>query len=105
MYGPAETLTELSGVQDFDAGDLLATGTPAGCALSVPSPAKQRLAALAAREDEVEAFLKVQAKRTQYLKPGDMVEARIRSRGRRIDLGVQRNRIVAERCMSCRDPG
>ena len=44
VYGPAETLTELSRVQDFDAGDLLSTGTPAGCALSVPSPAKQRVA-------------------------------------------------------------
>ena len=38
VYGPAETLSELSGVQDFAAGDLIATGTPAGCALSIPRP-------------------------------------------------------------------
>ena len=38
VFGPAETLTELSGVQDLHVGDLLSTGTPAGCALSVPSP-------------------------------------------------------------------
>ncbi|OUL93036.1 fumarylacetoacetate hydrolase family protein, partial [Paraburkholderia hospita] len=42
VYGPAETLTELSGVQDLRVGDLLATGTPSGCALSVPSPERQR---------------------------------------------------------------
>ena len=46
VYGPAETLTELSGVHDLHAGDLLATGTPAGCALSVPTPARQRLVGL-----------------------------------------------------------
>ncbi len=36
VFGPAETLTELSSVQDLYVGDLLSTGTPAGCALSVP---------------------------------------------------------------------
>ncbi len=96
VYGPAETLTELSKVQDFAAGDLLSTGTPAGCALSVPSPMKQKLGALIPEKKKWEIFLEVQARRTQYLKPGDVVEARIRSADGRLDLGVQRNRIVAE---------
>lgn len=96
VYGPAETLTELSGVQDFEPGDLLATGTPAGCALSVPSPAKQKLAVLLPEKKKWEIFFNVQAKRSQYLKPGDEVEARIRSVDGSVDLGVQRNRIVAE---------
>ncbi len=96
VYGPAETLTELSGVHDFEPGDLLATGTPAGCALSIPSPAKQRLAALLPEKKKWQIFLKVQAGRTQYLKPGQVVEASIRSADGRVDLGVQRNRIVAE---------
>lgn len=96
VYGPAETLTELSRVQDFDAGDLLATGTPAGCALAVPSPAKQRIGALLPEKTKWDVFLKSQSKRTQYLEPGDVVEARIRSADGRIDLGVQRNRVVAE---------
>ncbi|MEY4579565.1 MAG: hypothetical protein RL701_4268 [Pseudomonadota bacterium] len=43
-----------------------------------------------------EIFFKEQAARTQYLKPGDLVEATIRSADSRMDLGVQRNRIVAE---------
>ncbi|WP_420210636.1 fumarylacetoacetate hydrolase family protein [Burkholderia aenigmatica] len=96
VYGPAETLTELSRVHDFEAGDLLATGTPAGCALSVPSPAKQRIAALLPEKKKWEFFLKVQSARPQYLKAGDLVEASIRSTDGRVDLGMQRNRIVAE---------
>jgi 2,4-didehydro-3-deoxy-L-rhamnonate hydrolase len=96
VFGPAETLTELSGVHDFDAGDLLATGTPAGCALSVPSPSKQRIAALLPERVKWRMFLKVQSRRPQYLKPGDLVEARILSADARMDLGVQQNRIIAE---------
>ena len=96
VHGPAETLTELSRVQDFDAGDLLATGTPAGCALTVPSPAKQRVGALLPEAVRWRLFMQLQAKRTEYLKPGDLVEARIRSEDGQLDLGVQRNRIVCE---------
>jgi 2,4-diketo-3-deoxy-L-fuconate hydrolase len=96
VFSPAETLTELSRVQDFAAGDLLSTGTPAGCALSVPSPTKQKLGALIPEKKKWEIFLAVQARRTQYLKPGDVVEARIWSADGGVDLGVQRNRIVAE---------
>lgn len=96
VYGPAETLTELSGVHDFEPGDLLATGTPAGCALSIPSPAKQKIGAMLPEKKKWEIFFKVQSKRPQYLKPGQVVEASIRSADGRVDLGAQRNRIVAE---------
>lgn len=95
VFKPAETLTELSGVHDFDPGDLLSTGTPAGCALSIPSPALQRVAALLPERKKWELFFKRQRQRHQYLQPGDQMEARIRSRDGIIDLGVQRNRIVA----------
>jgi 2,4-didehydro-3-deoxy-L-rhamnonate hydrolase len=43
------------------------------------------------------AFLKMQSKRSQYLKAGDVVEARIASASDGIDLGVQRNVVVEER--------
>ena len=33
---PAATLTELASVHDLNAGDLIATGTPAGCAARAP---------------------------------------------------------------------
>ena len=96
VHGPVATLNELAGVQDLAAGDLIATGTPAGCALSIPSPAKMRIAALLPEAKKWAMFLKVQSARTQYLKVGDQVEASIRSQDGVIDLGVQHNRIVAE---------
>jgi len=96
VYGPAETLSELSGVHDLHAGDLLATGTPAGCALSIPSPAKQKLSVLVPERTKWRIFMATQAKRGAYLQPGDFVEARIRSADGRVDLGVQHNRVVAE---------
>jgi 2,4-didehydro-3-deoxy-L-rhamnonate hydrolase len=96
VFGPAETLTELSGVQDFAPGDLIATGTPAGCALSIPSPLALRIVTFLGDKFRWRMFAKVQAKRTQYLKGGDVVEARIRTEDCAIDLGVQRNRIVED---------
>ncbi|MFD1555090.1 fumarylacetoacetate hydrolase family protein [Paraburkholderia silviterrae] len=94
VYGPAETLTELSGVQDLRAGDLLATGTPSGCALSIPSPEKQRAAAQLPEAEKWRLFLKMQEERSQYLRVGDVVEAHIVSHDRSINLGVQHNVVV-----------
>jgi 2-keto-4-pentenoate hydratase/2-oxohepta-3-ene-1,7-dioic acid hydratase in catechol pathway len=94
VHKPAETLTELSAVHDLNAGDLLSTGTPAGCALSVPSPMKQRIAALLPEKLKWKMFMNIQARRSQYLKPGDIVESRIATADGSIDLGVQRNRVV-----------
>lgn len=91
VFGPAETLNELFSLQDFEPGDLIATGTPAGCALSIPSPGKQKVAAMLPEKKKWELFLKAQEARTQYLKPGQVVEAEIRSLDGAIDLGVQRN--------------
>jgi 2-keto-4-pentenoate hydratase/2-oxohepta-3-ene-1,7-dioic acid hydratase in catechol pathway len=96
VYGPAETLTELSGIHDLRTGDLLATGTPAGCALIIPSPEKQRAAAQLPEAEKWRLFLKMQADRPQYLRAGDVVEASIASRDGSIDLGVQRNVVVDE---------
>ncbi|MGB0922340.1 MAG: fumarylacetoacetate hydrolase family protein [Alphaproteobacteria bacterium] len=95
VFKPAETLTELSGVQDFAVGDLIATGTPAGCALSAPSAGIQKIAGLLPESKKWEMFLKMQAKRTQYLQPGDVMETTIKSADGTIDLGLQRNTIVA----------
>ncbi|SOE63250.1 2-keto-4-pentenoate hydratase/2-oxohepta-3-ene-1,7-dioic acid hydratase (catechol pathway) [Burkholderia sp. D7] len=95
VYGPAETLTELSRVHDLRTGDLLATGTPSGCALSIPSPEKQRAAAQLPDAEKWRLFLKMQEERPQYLRVGDVVEAHIASYDRSINLGVQHN-VVAE---------
>ncbi len=68
VNGPADTLTELSGIHDLAPGDLIATGTPSGCALAVPSPMKQRIAAILPEAMKWRLFLKVQERRNQYLK-------------------------------------
>lgn len=94
VFGPEETLTEWSGVHDLYTGDLIATGTPAGCALAIPSPTKQRVGALLPEALKWKAFMKVQSQRTQYLKHGDVVETTIRSACGTIDLGQQRNNVV-----------
>src|ERR1700740_541528 len=96
VYGPAETLTELSAVHDLHAGDLLATGTPSGCALSIPSPEKQRAAAQLPEAEKWRLFLKMQAERPQYLRVGDIVEAHIASHDHSIDLGVQHNVVMEQ---------
>lgn len=96
VFGPAETLTELSAVQNLYVGDLIATGTPAGCALSVPSPGRMRLAALLPERAKWRMFMNIQSGRRRYLKPGDLVESRIATADGQIDLGLQRNRVVVE---------
>ncbi|MEM6485541.1 MAG: fumarylacetoacetate hydrolase family protein [Pseudomonadota bacterium] len=96
VFGPVETLNELSRVQDLEAGDLIATGTPAGCALAIPSPRKQKVAALLPEAKKWELFFKTQKKRTQYLRPGQLVTSHVRSLDGVIDLGTQCNRVTKE---------
>src|SRR5690606_20375061 len=71
---PHQTLTELSGSQDLNAGDLIATGTPAGCAATAPGKA----AMFVARHFLSEAtkwrfFIKGGAKNPLYLQPNDLM--------------------------------
>ena len=95
VYGPAETLNELSRVQDLFAGDLLSTGTPAGCALAVPPPWKQKFGTLLSEESKWRIFTEGQRKRSQYLRHGDVVTAAIRAPNGELDLGQQTNRVVS----------
>lgn len=73
VFRPVETLTEHSGVQDFAPGDLIATGTPAGCALSIPSALVLRIVTFMGEKFRWRMLGKVQAKRSQSLKSGDIV--------------------------------
>lgn len=94
VFQPAETLTELSGVQNFAPGDLLATGTPAGCALAAPPPRIQRLMGLIPEKTKWRLFVKAQSKRSQYLQPGQTVTTSIRSECGTINLGTQSNLVT-----------
>lgn len=96
VYKPAETITELSTFSDVAPGDILLTGTPSGCALRVPPPLVRKISALLMSEAKVwQTFRKMQAKRPQYLKPGDVMTATIASADRVIDLGEQRVTVTA----------
>jgi len=95
VYKPAETITEMSNFSDVSPGDVLLTGTPSGCALRIPPPLVRKLMQLVLSDREFWAtFRKVQGRRPQYLKPGDLMMATIASADRVIDLGEQRVRVA-----------
>ncbi|OUS26885.1 fumarylacetoacetate hydrolase [Gammaproteobacteria bacterium 45_16_T64] len=94
VFKPDETLTELSQVSDMRVGDLVLTGTPAGCALRIPSPLVTKIGALLPEKTKWKMFKKTQGRRSQYLNAGDVVRATIRSLDGVVDLGTQENRVV-----------
>jgi len=92
VYKPAETISELSTFSDVSPGDVLLTGTPAGCALRAPARLVRSLMQLVLPEPTLwSTFTRLQAKRAEYLQPGDVVTATIASADRVIDLGEQRH--------------
>ncbi|GAA4691742.1 fumarylacetoacetate hydrolase family protein [Phytohabitans rumicis] len=93
VFGPAATLSELSGLERLDAGDLLLTGTPGGVALQPPGALVQRVAGLLPEAKRWELFVKGQARSDAYLKPGDRVVAAIRTDDGALDLGAQHNTV------------
>ena len=88
-FGPAQTLTEFSQLEDFSVGDLLLTGTPGGVALQPPPALGQRVAGLLPDARRWELFVKGQTRSSAYLQPGDRVEASIRTDDGALDLGTQ----------------
>ncbi|WP_422743373.1 fumarylacetoacetate hydrolase family protein [Mycobacterium sp. WMMD1722] len=95
LYRPAETLTELSEFCNWTSGDVLMTGTPHGIVAGSPPPVIRRLATALLPEDKLwAAFVKLN-QRKPYLQPGDVVTASIRNAAGSLDLGTQRNTIVA----------
>jgi 2-keto-4-pentenoate hydratase/2-oxohepta-3-ene-1,7-dioic acid hydratase in catechol pathway len=96
IFKPHQTLTELSGLHDLGPGDLIATGTPAGCAARAPGKlALWLMKHVMSEQLKWKLFIKKGMANPAYLQPGDLIEASIRTADGRIDLGEQRNRIVA----------
>jgi 2-keto-4-pentenoate hydratase/2-oxohepta-3-ene-1,7-dioic acid hydratase in catechol pathway len=90
IHWPAATLTELASVHDLHCGDLIATGTPAGCAVRAPG----KLVMLIIRHFLSEAtkwqmFVRKGRKNPAFLRPGDRINASIRTDDGAIDLGEQ----------------
>jgi 2-keto-4-pentenoate hydratase/2-oxohepta-3-ene-1,7-dioic acid hydratase in catechol pathway len=96
LFKPHQTLTELSGLHDLGPGDLIATGTPAGCAARAPGKlALWMMKHVLSEQTKWKLFIKKGLANPAYLQPGDLIEAAIRTDDGKIDLGEQRNRIVA----------
>ncbi|MEM7016395.1 MAG: fumarylacetoacetate hydrolase family protein, partial [Pseudomonadota bacterium] len=95
IFGPVETLNELSRMRDMQAGDMIATGTPAGVAMKVPGKIGMFFAQMLSTEKRLSIFLNSQAKNPKVLRPGDQISLSIATPDGTLDLGVQNNRIVA----------
>ncbi|CAM3717271.1 fumarylacetoacetate hydrolase family protein [Polaromonas hydrogenivorans] len=95
IYQPAPTLTELAQLQDLFAGDLIATGTPAGCAARAPSKAVMFIFRhFVSDAGKWKLFIKKNAANPAYLRPGDQISATIRTDDGVLDLGEQTTKIV-----------
>lgn len=91
IHRPAETLTEITAIEDLSPGDVVLTGTPGGVALAPPRKPLRALAELLPESVKWRMFVDGQAKSPRYLKPGDRITSTIRTSDGRIDLGVQNN--------------
>ena len=89
VFKPAETISELSTFANIAPGDVLLTGTPSGCALRVPPPMIRRILQLLPERQFWRLFVSSQRRRQEYLQPGDLVTATIRSPDGRLNLGEQ----------------
>jgi len=96
IFKPHQTLTELSALQDLQPGDLIATGTPAGCAARAPGKlAMWVMRHLLSDAAKWRLFIQKGLSNPAYLKPGDIIRTEIRSDDGALDLGQQCNRVVA----------
>jgi 2,4-didehydro-3-deoxy-L-rhamnonate hydrolase len=96
IHGPAATLTELAALQDLHPGDLIATGTPAGCAARAPGKAAMFVAKhLLSDAGKWRMFIRKGLSNPAYLRPGDRISASIRTDDGAIDLGEQTTSITA----------
>ena len=96
IHQPAATLTELASLHDMRAGDLIATGTPAGCAARAPGKAAMFVMRhFMSDATKWRLFIAKGRENPQYLRPGDRISATIRTDDGAIDLGEQTTAIVA----------
>ncbi|MBV8503324.1 MAG: fumarylacetoacetate hydrolase family protein [Paucibacter sp.] len=96
IHAPAATLTELAALHDVHAGDLIATGTPAGCAARAPGKLVMFVFKhLLSEAAKWRIFIRKGALNPAYLRPGDRIQATIRTDDGQIDLGEQTTRITA----------
>jgi 2-keto-4-pentenoate hydratase/2-oxohepta-3-ene-1,7-dioic acid hydratase in catechol pathway len=97
LFKPYQTLTELASLHDVHAGDLVATGTPAGCAAKAPGKLVMFiLKHFMSDAGKWKAFIAKGTKNPLYLRPSDVMTLSIRSDDGALDLGQQQTRVVAQ---------
>jgi 2-keto-4-pentenoate hydratase/2-oxohepta-3-ene-1,7-dioic acid hydratase in catechol pathway len=97
IYAPAATLTELAAMHEVHAGDLIATGTPAGCAARAPGRLTMFvLKHLVSDATKWRLFIRKGLANPAYLRPGDHLHLSIRTDDGAIDLGEQTTVITAD---------
>jgi 2-keto-4-pentenoate hydratase/2-oxohepta-3-ene-1,7-dioic acid hydratase in catechol pathway len=89
VHLPHETLSRLSDAIDLEPGDLLATGTPGGCAVRAPRRCVQQVLGLLPSAWVQAAFVGAQARSGRYLKPGDRLRSQVLSGDGRSICGAQ----------------
>jgi len=90
IHAPAQTLNEFTSLHNVQAGDLIATGTPAGCAARAPGKlAMFVLRHLVSESTKWKLFIKKGMANPAYLQPGDRLSLTIRTDDGAIDLGEQ----------------
>ncbi|HOS39997.1 MAG TPA: fumarylacetoacetate hydrolase family protein [Spirochaetota bacterium] len=97
IFPPHELLNCLREKFDLRPGDVIATGTPRGVAMSRPGRFKTRIAEILgiAPGKRVAAYIAGEIKNNRnYLERGDVVSARIATDNGFVDLGEQRTRVV-----------
>ncbi|MCM3087524.1 fumarylacetoacetate hydrolase family protein [Bhargavaea ginsengi] len=101
LFKPAETIAELSGVMDFDKGDMILSGTTGGVALNLTP---ELLATVSNptidANHRLEVLVEAQSKSNRYLKDGDVIRTSIKSADGKIDLGEQKNKVQAPALVS-----
>jgi 2-keto-4-pentenoate hydratase/2-oxohepta-3-ene-1,7-dioic acid hydratase in catechol pathway len=97
IHQPAATLTELAQIQDLNAGDLIATGTPAGCAARAPGKTPLFVARhFLSDSTKWKLFVSKNRSNASYLRPGDQIRASIRTDDGLLDLGEQTTLITTQ---------
>lgn len=96
LHHPHATVSEFSALQDLNAGDLIATGTPAGCAAKAPGKLPMLVARhLLSEQTKWKLFIKGGMRNPLYLQPNDVMTLNIRTDDGALDLGQQRNVVVS----------
>lgn len=96
LHPPHATVSEFSALQNLNAGDLIATGTPAGCAAKAPGKLPMWVARhFLSEPTKWRLFIRGGVRNPRYLQPTDVMTLSIRTDDGALDLGTQRNKVVS----------